>query len=164
MFNISWSNLVFVVLSLSAITYIFSKVRANSLKKKISFAELQYAIEVHSKWKNSFQRYLTTSTHGGSTLSGSITNSESFDPQIIEQDNQCALGKWLYNHQDLQETPEYVDLLEAHRVFHRQAAQVLQLSLDGKHKEVIQQFSQSGDFQKQSVALSRQLVQLYEKR
>lgn len=164
MFNISWSNLVFVVLSFSAVIYIFSKVRANNLKQKISFAELQYAIEVHSKWKNSFQRYLTASIHGSSTLSGSITNSESFDPQIVEQDNQCALGKWLYNCQELKETPEYVDLLETHRDFHRQAAQVLQLSLDGKHKEVIQQFSQSGDFQKQSVSLSRQLVELYEKR
>lgn len=163
MLTISWSNLVFVVLSLSAMVYIVSKVRANNQRKRISFAELQYAIEAHTQWRNNFQRYLTASIHGKATLSGSMMNSESFDSQIIEQDNQCALGKWLYSHEKLHDTPEFIELLASHRHFHQQAGQILQLSLAGKHKEVIQQFNYNGDFQKHSAYLSRQLVQLYEK-
>ncbi|MDD2776448.1 MAG: CZB domain-containing protein [Gallionella sp.] len=164
MLFISWSNFVIFVLATSAIVYVFNKVRINNQKKRISFAELQYAIDAHTQWKSSFQRYLTSAIHGRSTLSGSMTNSESFDCQVIRQDNQCALGKWLYQNEKLHDSPEFVELLETHRSFHQQASQILQLSLEGKHKEVMQCFNHNSDFQKNSANLSRQLVQLYEDR
>jgi hypothetical protein len=163
MFIISWGGFVFVVFASFAMVYIFNKVRANNRKRRICFAELQYAIDAHTQWKVSFQRYLISPIHGRSSLSGTVTNSESFDSQIVKQDDQCVLGKWLYNNEKLHDSPELVALLETHRSFHQQAGQILQLSLEGKHKEVMQCFNHNSDFQITSAYLSRQLVQLYEK-
>ncbi|MFH0903295.1 MAG: CZB domain-containing protein [Pseudomonadota bacterium] len=55
-----------------------------------------------------------------------------FPPESLERDNQCDLGKWIYD--DLGSICDrglYNRIRETHATFHRQASQVLRMALDG---------------------------------
>lgn len=108
------------------------------------------ALEAHIKWKLRLQ----------GVIDGSGT--EALDPRVVAQDNQCALGKWIYGQggKDYGSNPEFKELVAAHTHFHKCAGHTLDLALDGKTAEARQQI-EGGDFAKASLSTSRHLMRLW---
>jgi hypothetical protein len=80
------------------------------------------AISAHVNWKLRIH----------ALLSGKLA--EKLDPQAIEKDNVCDLGKWLYSDGRTQlAKPQHADLMEAHSQFHREAARIVRENYAG-HK------------------------------
>lgn len=78
------------------------------------------AIKAHAAWKMKLQTYLSHPDH-------------SLDPAVIECDNRCDLGKWIYGegakHNKL---TEYADLRSEHAKFHKAAAAIVRKADSGQ--------------------------------
>ena len=71
------------------------------------------AIKAHSDWKFKLQRYLRSPD-------GSINADE------LAKDNICSLGGWLYSEgKKYSHLPEFKQLLEEHKGFHKEAADIV---------------------------------------
>lgn len=97
-------------------------------------------IWAHSLWK---QRLRKAIERGGSHLS----------LEEAGNDKKCELGKWLVS-EEAQLLPNYAELVEIHHHFHQQAAQILQLAMEGRHHEALNAISMGSYFNK----LTSQLV------
>ena len=79
------------------------------------------AIKAHSDWKMKLSAYLDKPD-------GSIK------PEVVQLDNKCALGQWIYgegaSHQAL---PEYATLKTEHAKFHKAAAEVVRKADSGQN-------------------------------
>lgn len=82
----------------------------------------QDAISAHVNWKLRIR----------TLLSGKLA--EKLDPQAIEKDNLCELGKWLYSDGRTQlAKQQHAELMAAHTQFHREAARIVRENYAG-HK------------------------------
>jgi hypothetical protein len=108
------------------------------------------ALEAHIKWKMRLM----------AVVDG--TGTEVLDPCIISQDNQCVLGKWLYDQgsNDYGNHPEFKELVSAHTHFHKCAGHVLNLALDGKTEDARKEI-EGGAYALASLATSRHLMRLW---
>ncbi|MEQ1556930.1 MAG: CZB domain-containing protein [Gallionella sp.] len=108
------------------------------------------ALEAHIKWKV--------------RLMGVVdgTGTEVLDPRVVAQDNQCALGKWIYGQggKEYGSNAEFKELVAAHTNFHKCAGHVLDLALDGKQTQAKQEV-EGGSFAKASHETSRHLMRLW---
>jgi hypothetical protein len=73
------------------------------------------------------------------------TSSEQLHPDVICQDNRCALGQWLYGPggQRLGKYPAFTVLVARHKHFHLEASTVLLLAQSGEQEKAEQKL-QSG--------------------
>ena len=71
------------------------------------------AVAAHTDWKMKLRKYIANPD-------------KTLNPAVVGQDNQCALGKWIYAegvaHKAL---PEYETLRKLHGTFHQCAAKVV---------------------------------------
>jgi hypothetical protein len=108
------------------------------------------ALEAHIKWKL--------------RLKGVIdgTGTEALDPRVVSQDNQCALGKWIYAEGQAQygEYPGFQAVVTSHAHFHKCAGHTLELALDGKVQEADDDLA-TGNFARASHEVSRHLMRLW---
>ncbi|MBF0492129.1 MAG: CZB domain-containing protein [Deltaproteobacteria bacterium] len=78
------------------------------------------AIKAHSVWKTKLGLYLNKPD-------------ASLKPVEVEPDNRCDLGKWIHGegakHASL---PEFGQLKETHRLFHQEAAKIVQRANNGE--------------------------------
>lgn len=159
MSSFSLSNILVALIAVWAIVYTVKKNKATANVGLIDYAELQKAIEAHAIWKQRFVGLVT------GVINGSITmhDTKTFDYELVEQDNQCELGRWLHGDgmAKLSDNPQFIDLVDTHRCFHHYAGQMIQMMLAGKHREVAHQLSKNGEFEQNSQKLSRQLTRLY---
>lgn len=82
--------------------------------------DFEAAISAHIGWKMKLNSYLANPD-------GSL------DPEKTEQDNLCALGKWIYGvGSGLQHLPEYETLRTEHARFHQCAAKVIRCAQTSK--------------------------------
>jgi hypothetical protein len=74
------------------------------------------AIEAHIRWKVRLEAYITGESK------------EKLDSAVVEKDDQCALGKWIYGSggERYSAMPLFQSLKETHTGFHQCAAQVIQ--------------------------------------
>jgi len=71
-------------------------------------------VMAHIAWKKRLEKYL------------SGDRSENLNPDVICQDNQCVLGKWIYGEgAAFQHHEEFSQVKTEHATFHRLAAQVV---------------------------------------
>ena len=123
---------------------------ASNAQEEIGGLNFKTALESHIRWKMQLLGVIDA------------TGSEVFDPRIVAQDNQCALGKWIYGQggKDYGNNAEFKELVAAHNNFHKCAGHVLDLSLDGKHTQAKQDV-EGGAFAKASQETSRHLLRLW---
>jgi len=77
-------------------------------------------IGAHVMWKQRLTAFLA----GNST--------ETLDPDTIQLDDRCALGKWIYGDgKAMSELPRYEEVRGLHAQFHQYAADVVRLHLAG---------------------------------
>jgi methyl-accepting chemotaxis protein len=81
---------------------------------------LDEAVQTHSDWKRKLQNYLANPD-------GSI------DATKLAMDNACTLGQWLYGDgKKFANLPEYNQLVEAHKNFHKSAADIVRRKEGGE--------------------------------
>jgi methyl-accepting chemotaxis protein len=104
---------------------------------KMSFKEeITKAIGAHGMWK----AHLRSAIETGKT-DASITD--------VGKDNVCAFGQWLYgSHLDsaARSTGEFKEVQKLHAEFHKAAAHVLQLAVQGKKVEADKMMAQDSVF------------------
>jgi hypothetical protein len=93
------------------------------------------AITSHQNWKARFRAMIE---------SGIV---EALDPKMIAQDNQCAIGKWIYGpaKEKYGSHPLYEKLRSDHAVFHTSASRVLEMILRGDTQNALHEIER-GDF------------------
>ena len=75
---------------------------------------MKEVINAHLGWKLRLER----------VISGIST--ERLDPQVVKQNNQCALGKWIDSSgKKFSKTQEFQELVDAHNNFHMYAAKII---------------------------------------
>jgi len=79
------------------------------------------AVTVHQRWKTRLRM----------TIDGKST--EALDPNVVCQDNQCELGKWIHGEgrQTMGAKPEFGAVKATHADFHQMAGNVLRKALAG---------------------------------
>lgn len=84
---------------------------------------MKEVITAHLAWKERLERLI----NGEST--------EKLDPEVIQKDDHCALGKWIYQSEEkFKKEKEFLELVETHKVFHKCAATVITKYQDGNFK------------------------------
>jgi hypothetical protein len=93
------------------------------------------AIAAHSQWLSRLRKAIGA-------------GSSEFKPEVVRLDDQCALGRWLYDGfpPSLRGTPVFDQVRQAHARFHEQAAGILALALAGKAKEAEKLMDTKGEF------------------
>jgi hypothetical protein len=115
-------------------------------------AEIKEAIGAHGLWKGRLKKAI----EGGTA---------ELQPSVVQQDNQCAFGKWLYGSSltSLEKnSPHYAECRELHRSFHVAAAKVLNLALTGRTQEANQAMGPGSEFGRLSLALTRAMTQWHD--
>jgi hypothetical protein len=108
--------------------------------------EIQKAIGAHRQWKQRLHAAIDSGT---------------FDQSVstVCQDNQCAFGKWLYSlDRKTSSSNRYQCVKAAHADFHREAARILKLALDGKKKDAEEGLSFSSKFAAVSAKLTLEMI------
>jgi hypothetical protein len=80
---------------------------------------------------------------------------------IVEMDNECYFGKWLYGEDitpTIRNSEEYKRVKDCHARFHRVAAKVVELSLSGKKTEAANLMSSSGEYTKITTELVKEMM------
>jgi hypothetical protein len=108
------------------------------------------AIETHRKWKERLVAYVQA------------TSTEILDHAVICQDNQCALGKWIYGNGATfcSHLPLFHQLKSKHSQFHIGAAEVVQKVQQDRFEEA-RSLLLEGDFAKSSRDVQTMLSKLY---
>ncbi len=86
--------------------------------------QINAGLAAHRKWKERLKQAIANGT-------------SEFNPAVVKTDNQCEFGKWLH-HQiaaEDQQSAHYQTVKQLHARFHLEAAQVLDLALQGRQQE-----------------------------
>lgn len=99
------------------LSFLFKKNEISAKDEVIRNIDIMAAINAHLKWKMRLDHYVNG------------TSEEQLNPQVICQDNQCVLGKWIHGpaHDFFKEDEGFIVLREDHARFHLIAAQVVKL-------------------------------------
>jgi hypothetical protein len=87
------------------------------------------AITSHQNWKARFRAMIESGI------------SEALNPEVIAQDNQCAVGKWIYGpaKEKYGNHPLYEKLRGDHAFFHTCASRVLVMIIRGEKQKALQE-------------------------
>ncbi|QEH38387.1 diguanylate cyclase [Aquisphaera giovannonii] len=84
---------------------------------------IDHAIAAHARWKSNLRQAIQT---GQSPLTVAQAR----------RDDACDLGRWLIERPaPVKSSPHYLEVLDLHAKFHREASHVLELALAGKATE-----------------------------
>ena len=109
--------------------------------------KIQIAIEAHFRWFDHLKNAIAT-------------QKSEFKPEMVAQDNQCELGKWIYTDlKALCNEQIYTEIMVSHANFHKKASEALTLALQGKIKDAEERIA----FGSELLKLSGKLVLLLKK-
>ncbi len=104
-------------------------------------------IMAHIAWKKRLLNYM------------SGDRSEALNPENIEKDNQCVLGKWIYGEgSQYQSLKEFARVKDEHANFHRMAANVVRFCDAGKMTDAEDLLH--GEYSRTSERVKRELARL----
>ncbi|MFN3926249.1 MAG: CZB domain-containing protein [Pseudanabaenaceae cyanobacterium] len=84
-------------------------------------------------------------------------------PEIIEKDNQCVFGKWLYSEEippSIKASPQYEKVRVTHAQFHRVTAEIATLALIGEKEKAKEKLSENSLYTQLSDELRLRLLEL----
>lgn len=101
--------------------------------------QIDAAIVAHSRWITELKIAIEDGT-------------SELEPETIKTDNQCEFGKWLYDGfpKSGHESPAFQDIRDTHAAFHRVAANILRLAMDGQKDEALKLMDFRGEFMRLS--------------
>ena len=87
------------------------------------------------------------------------TGQSEWTPGVVQQDNQCEFGKWLYSCSEREKaSPHYARVKELHASFHKTAASVLSLALDQKKSEAETAIASGSEYITLSSSLTHEMM------
>lgn len=108
------------------------------------------AIKAHMDWKLRLRAYINK------------TGTEKFDPAVVEKDNQCALGKWIYGEGATHNSVAgFQELVTAHADFHKCAAGIIRKCDAGQGNENM--INDGSDFYKFSSTVVQKIISIRKK-
>jgi hypothetical protein len=86
--------------------------------------QVQAAVLAHGEWKSRLRQAIAT-------------GHSDFRVEVVQQDNACAFGKWLYDegHRSFPSSSDYEDVRRLHAEFHKEGSRVLALAVSGKAED-----------------------------
>ncbi len=88
------------------------------------------------------------------------TGQSEWTPDVVCQDNQCEFGKWLYAcSTEEKSSSHYETIRNLHADFHKTAAHVLELALQGNATEAQDKIGPDSEYADKSRHLTRQLME-----
>ena len=113
----------------------------------IGTKEIRNAVVAHRKWRERLQRAMES-------------NTSEYQPVVVRLDTQCDFGKWLHTQVSVedQQDPHYVTAKQLHATFHQEAANVLELALQGRKAQAAAAMSYEAAFGQTSAALTSELM------
>jgi methyl-accepting chemotaxis protein len=125
-------------------------VSGSNARQASQHEQLQLALAAHGAWK---QR-----------LRHAIDSGFCETPvRVAERDDQCAFGKWLFGNsisRDMAQSNGFRRVVDLHRRFHRTAAGVLALALEGRKADAACAMAPGSDFAELSARLAAALTDL----
>jgi methionyl-tRNA formyltransferase len=107
---------------------------------------IKKAIGAHGLWKSRLNQAIATG------------NSE-FSVSAVTVDNGCDFGKWLYSLNGAEATStEYLKVKTLHAEFHRSAAEVLKLAIEGHPEQAQSAMASNSPFAKVSAELTTTMM------
>jgi hypothetical protein len=110
--------------------------------------QLNNAIAAHARWKTRLKKAIETSSFD-------------VDVRTTARDNACDFGRWLHEGVTTSDkaSPHYQVCVDLHARFHKAAAEVLRLALEGKKDEAEQLLrAPNSPFTTASVGLTREMT------
>jgi len=85
--------------------------------------DIDSALAAHALWKKRLQDALEKGT-------------SEFKVDVVEKDNACQFGQWLYNLSEDEKSGEnFNKVKDLHSEFHKTAAKVLEMAITGRKEE-----------------------------
>jgi len=108
--------------------------------------EIENAISVHMAWLKNIKTVVLVSASISKKNSDPIIKKKTITR--IESDHQCVFGKWLYQQResDAGKSIYYNQTVILHAHFHKQAANILSLTFEGKKSEARSLILDNSDF------------------
>ena len=102
----------------------------------IKKTDIDDALSAHGLWKSRLESAIST-------------GKSEYDPKIVQKDDACPFGKWLYSlgPADAQGV-DFEKVKALHAEFHQTAGKVLQLALSGRKDEAERELDPSGSYRK----------------
>ncbi len=111
----------------------------------------QEAIQAHLKWRGRLKNYVDG------------VSSEKLNSEVVCQDNQCAVGKWIYGSgQKHNHIPTFVTLKKEHALFHKAAGEVVKAVESGDVPGAKSLLSENGEFEQRTKTTVAALQELSE--
>jgi methyl-accepting chemotaxis protein len=109
--------------------------------------QLRAALSAHGSWKDK----LATAVEAGTSDA---------DPATVALDDRCSFGQWLHQTISTQQrsSSHYKPVHDLHEQFHKNAAEVLKLALNGHGSDARAGMSVGGGFARTSSALTQELI------
>lgn len=117
--------------------------------KKIKEEVIDKAIWAHSRWKLHLQ---------------SAINNRKSEFSVAETANPvlCKFGEWLYSAEG-KTLPNFAEIAELHQRFHKEAAKILALALNGQIEDAKAQMESGSDFNQLTAKLVKMLAEVKKK-
>jgi len=114
----------------------------------ISRDAIRSAIASHGAWKTRLEAAVAQ-------------GSSEYSPAVVQTDDQCAFGKFLYQEvdPDTRSSPHYARCKELHQRFHLCAARIWKLGLAGKKEKARQALASGTGFTRLSGALTPAMLE-----
>lgn len=104
------------------------------------------AIGVHGLWKQRLRLAI-------------MSGKSEFSVEQVRVDNLCEFGKWLYTVSAQEKNGEQFSIVQnLHASFHREAARILDLALNGKSAEATNAMADTGLFAVTSLKLTSEMM------
>ena len=110
--------------------------------------DLEKAIQVHANWKVK--------------LRTAIMKKETIDVFILQRDNVCDLGEWLYSEvkELFGEKKEFLDCLQNHKKFHQQAGEIGNMINSQEYEKAEKQLDGNSLFSNTSIEVAKNIISL----
>ncbi len=108
--------------------------------------DLDEVIQAHSHWK----------THLKKAIEAGKCNHSVLD---VADEHQCTFGQWLDSPTG-KSLPHYNDIAEMHRTFHKEAAHILRLALQGNKEEALENMKLGSHFNQLTAKLVNKLAEI----
>lgn len=121
---------------------------------KTMYEEIEQAINAHEKWIKHINTTIALSVYELDTSDSKVAENNAL-VEKVSQDYNCPLGKWLHTTRDdlILSSPFYHKVVELHKLFHKEAGQVLTLAFQGDNIKAKAMIAENTDFDQHSKAL-----------
>jgi len=119
--------------------------KAGELKEQI-----RLAIGVHGMWKTRIN-------------SAAQTGMSEWKPELVESGHNCDFGKWLDSFPEAGKGAEYKKVFSIHADFHKEAARVLKMALNGQRAEALKAMAVGGAYDTLTTSLTRAMMEWRDK-